>query len=127
VKYLLALPLHRVADMINAINGYNETPLHLAAGAGLDGVVHLLMNIGADPCLLDKYGRSPSTVSAAQLKCLITIYIAVSLIFVVTYVCCVLYSDYLCMMGAGGEAKRLPQLCHIHHITHDTQSAESIR
>jgi hypothetical protein len=127
VKYLLALPLHRVADMINAINGYNETPLHLAAGAGLDGVVHFLMNMGADPCLLDKYGRSPSTVSAAQLKCLITIYIAVSLIFVVTYVCCVLYSDYLCMMGAGGEAKRLPQLCHIYHITHDTQSAKSIR
>ena len=42
----------------NGINSWSQTPLHLAAQSTCPAIVHLLIRAGANPLLLDEYGRT---------------------------------------------------------------------
>ena len=51
---------------VNMTNNVGHTALHQASSSGQESVVHLLLNAGADPTILDKHGQSARALAEAN-------------------------------------------------------------
>jgi ankyrin repeat protein len=60
LRYLMDLP---IPTLLESVNSWGETPLHVSAAAGNREVLNILLEAGANCLLRDRWGRTPKTVS----------------------------------------------------------------
>ena len=58
LKYITSLIKN--GDQVNSLNNLGQTPLHIAYKRGQIEFATLLINLGADQTIRDKYGKLPS-------------------------------------------------------------------
>jgi len=78
IKYLLqhekdSIDINYAGDAEHDTEGDRKTPLHGAAVHGAPGIVHLLLNNGANPFLKTLSGKTPLELAQKEMQCLLSL------------------------------------------------------